>query len=273
MKMNRYHLFLIPFLSFLLGWSLLSWGKPETFTEVEKLAQKIEDRTTGWIGLQADLTLHFLTSQTFRASCRGEMLYHRLDEKILLNCFNDEEKLLFSFKSEDTNFSLYVPAEDLVYQGTIFDLEDSPDIESHLKPRDLYRGLKLAFIPRDKSELVYQNGNMTILNVQGDYRGTPYLSRRLLINQTADVLEETYYDFEGNPTLDIRRSDFRSIEIPESGFDRKVVFPFRIELECLKKNHGEIEKTILYFEKITFRPWIEETAWNLTGSEKTQTKD
>ncbi|MDD5226273.1 MAG: hypothetical protein PHV97_03690, partial [Candidatus Omnitrophica bacterium] len=136
---------LISFLSF------SPFARAETVpgSELEGILQKIESRHYRWIAIRADVLLFFAKAGDPNAMCGGELLYQRLDERMFLTCVDARQELMFVFRTLDRRFDLYLPAQNTVYHGSIFDLEDSPDIESHLKARDLYRALKpMAVDPR-----------------------------------------------------------------------------------------------------------------------------
>jgi hypothetical protein len=138
----------VPFL-FLLSSGPLSWAGTAPGAELEGILQKIESRHYRWIAIRADVLLFFAKAGDPNAMCGGELLYQRLDERMLLTCVDARQELIFVFRTFDRRFDLYLPAQNTVYHGSIFDLEDSPDIESHLKARDLYRALKpMAVDPR-----------------------------------------------------------------------------------------------------------------------------
>ena len=109
---------------------------------IENIVKQIEARRASWIAFKAKVMLHFYQEEEEKASCFGRLLYDRLEEKVVLSCVDNRNKLLFTFKTSDRDFELYLPAMKNVYEGNIFSLSDSPEINSHLKPLDLYRALK-----------------------------------------------------------------------------------------------------------------------------------
>ncbi len=121
--------------------SPLTFAKNQDLSNAS-LLRLLHNRRGNWIALNGDLSLEFLTPQGKKVTCRAELVYQRLDEKILLKGFNEKNEPLFIFKTSDRNFELYLPLISEFYHGSIFDLEDSPEIQSHLKALDLYRALK-----------------------------------------------------------------------------------------------------------------------------------
>lgn len=196
---------------------------------LEAILQKIESRHYRWVAIRAEVLLFFAVSGDSRAMCGGELLYQRLDERMLLPCVDSEKNLVFVFRTFDDRFDLYLPSQKTVYHGSIFDMEDSPDIESHLKPRDLYRALKpLAFDP-EHTVIERHDTVGTTLNVYRDQEGGKSVTRRLYLTSEGDVLGEIYYDADERPLTQVQRYDFQ--EIPAKvGLFRSIFFPKKITI-------------------------------------------
>ena len=225
---------LLPFLLFFPFTSkrLVATTPAEMTAEIVK---KIETRRGNWIAMKADLHLYFLEGG-HRAACRAELAYQRLEERILLKGYNAKEELLFVFKTNDRNFEIYLPKQRKVYRGDIFTLEDSPDIESTLKPLDLYRALKPMAIPLPQTEIKNLEGGNISLRIMGMRQDKPYLARRILATKEGDVQVEIYYSFEEKPMTIIRRSNFKE------NFARRIV---------IKRKTRE---QTLVFDRIEFFP-------------------
>ena len=147
-----------------------------------EVLEKIKTRNGYWNAYQGEVVLHFVTSENRQAVCEGTLTYQRLNEKMLLRCFNKAKQplvsrgspeesngqLLFILKTFDENYDLYQPATRAVYSGNIFDLENSRDIESHLKPLDLYRALKFFAVPEDAFEIEDSRGKSVLASVKGN---------------------------------------------------------------------------------------------------------
>jgi len=238
-----------------------AYAKNVPIPPLDLIINKIDQRWSRWTALKADLTLNFEAEQKDSASCRGELTYNRLDEKLLLHCFSNDDKLLFGFKSDDTEFELYLPTRDIIFTGNIFDLENSPDIESHLKPLDLYRALKPLAVPQKFSSIEGWNKKTVALKVFGRNHFEHYLSRRLVTSQKGDVFKETYYSFDEKPTVTIYRSNFQKYRIADSQYKKKVVYPQRIYIES-----ESIDKRVdLIFDHIQFYSFLEKQDWSLTA--------
>jgi len=196
---------------------------------LEAILQKIESRHYRWVAIRAEVLLFFAVSGNSRAMCGGELLYQRLDERMLLPCVDPQKNLVFVFRTLDRRFDLYLPDQKTIYHGSIFDMEDSPDIESHLRPRDLYRALKpLAFDP-DHTEIERNDTVSITLNVYNQKHGEKSLARKLYLAPEGDVLGEIYYGPEGQPLTQIQRYDFREIPADVSSF-HSIIFPKKITI-------------------------------------------
>ena len=226
----------------------------------EDAVSLIEHRRGTWIAFKADVSLRFSTPAAAQASCRGHLLYKRLDEKILLECFDSAAKSLFIFKTEDKNFQLYLPAQKSIFSGTLFDLEDSPDIESHLKPLDLYRALKPASLSTSEIILRHQEKNLTELKVRST--GMAHVTvRRLIVTKDGDVINEAYYNSKGKIILKIVRALFKK----ENNGREKVSFPRQIKIISYRKKSlaPGWDKTGIIFKNISFLPDITDQEFEL----------
>ncbi len=196
---------------------------------LEAILQKIEARHYRWVAIRAEVLLFFAVSGNSRAMCGGELLYQRLDERMFLPCVDSQKNLVFVFRSLDRRFDLYLPGQNTVYHGSIFDMEDSPDIESHLKPRDLYRALKPSAFDPDHTEIERSDAVSITLNIYNEKRGMKSLERKLYLAPEGDVLGEIYYSPEGKPLTQIQRYDFREIPAQVGSF-HSIIFPKKITI-------------------------------------------
>lgn len=204
---------------------------------LESILQKIEARHYRWVAIRTEVLLFFAVSGNSSAMCGGELLYQRLDERIFLPCVDPQKNLVFVFRSLDRRFDLYLPAQRTIYHGSIFDMEDSPDIESHLKPRDLYRALKPSAFDPDRTEIERNDPVSILLNVYDKKNGERALERKIYLTPEGDVLGELYYGLKGQPLTQIQRYDFREIPAKVSSF-RSIFFPKKITIVSPQTQKG-----------------------------------
>lgn len=195
--------------------------------------EKIETRRGRWTSFHGFLRMNFSTPQGKTADCRAEIYYNRLEEQIALKGFRENRELLFIFRTDDRNFRLYLPKRETEFTGTIFDLEDSPALHSHLKALDLYRALKPGLIRENDAEIEESSAGLTLLK-----SGV----RNLWVNVQGDVLKETF-----GVKTSIERSDFKKINLEGKN---EFYYPFRIAI----KNAVEagLNQTELVFESLEF---------------------
>ncbi|MFH1800985.1 MAG: hypothetical protein ABH891_09125 [Candidatus Omnitrophota bacterium] len=231
--------------------SLLSFGSPsraETApgAELEGILRKIESRHYRWIAIRADVFLFFAKAGDPNAMCGGELLYQRLDERMFLTCVDVRQKLIFVFRTLDRRFDLYLPAQNTVYHGSIFDLEDSPDIESHLKARDLYRALKPLAVDARRAKIERTNSAITSLDVYGRNKNEGKLERRLYLTPEGDVRGELFYNAEGRPVTEIQRYDFRELRGHADSYG-PIIFPKKITITSPETKKG----SAIFFTQVT----------------------
>lgn len=233
-------------------------AEPVSFT-LDDVVKRMELRRGTWIGLKADVQIRFITADEQSAACKGVLLYHRLDESLRLDCFNEDQKLVFIFKAQDRDFELYLPSRKSLYQGNIFSLEDSPAIESHLKAWDLYRALKPLLVFSENTTLTAAPEGLVSIEVK---RSDESLSRSLSVSNQGDIISETYYSLDGNPTVLIKRGDFQKI-IPAPASETESAFPHKISIENKKEDGAAGPITEFYFEKLDFSAEIPDSSFTL----------
>lgn len=229
-----------------LGFSSISWAETAPNPELEGVLRKIESRHYRWIAIRADVLLFFAKAGDPNAMCGGELLYQRLDERMLLTCVDTRQKLLFVFRTFDRRFDLYLPAKNTIYHGSIFDLEDSPDIESHLKARDLFRALKPMTVDPRRTKIERTNSAITSLDVYGRNETEGKLVRKLYLNPDGDVRGELFYDSQKRPVTEIQRYDFREIRGRVGSYD-SVIFPKKVTIMSPETKKG----SAIFFTRVT----------------------
>ncbi len=238
-------LFSVFLLASLVGPISGAFAAPTSNSELEGILRKIEARHYRWVAIQADVILFFATTGGSRAMCGGELLYQRLDERILLSCVDSQQELVFVFRTLDRRFDLYLPAQNTVYHGSIFDLEDSPDIESHLKARDLYRALKPMAVDPRRTKLERTNAAVTSLDVYSQKDGKENLVRKLYLTPEGDVRGELFYDPKGRPVTEIQRYGFHKLS-GRTGPLGPVIFPKKITIASPETKKG----SALFFTQV-----------------------
>ncbi len=251
----------------LLACLFLNASSAQAQTPLETLVQKVEKRRGNWIGLKADLQIKFLSSESRQASCAGSLLYQRLDERILLQCFNAKNKLVFAFKTTDREFDLYLPSQETVYKGNIFSLEDSPAIESHLRPLDLYRAFKPMAIPLEHTQTAPREDSSVSLKVTRPAGEKELPVRDITVSAKGDIVSEAYYALSGKISVKIKRSEFEKTGESIQGVES--AFPKKIWLRSYQEA-GSSHQTVFRFGKITFLPEIAEKDFTFPLPEETK---
>ncbi len=200
--------------------------------------------------MRASLKMDFQTPDGRSASCRAELSYAKLEENLLLKGYNEKNEPLFVFKTNDIDFQLYLVHDNAVYEGSIFDLEDSPEIHSHLKALDLFRALKPLLFREDKTALEKSPLGETHLIITGNHG----LEREIFASKTGDVLRELYYGRDGKMRTEIIRGDPKIIPLSKK---EKFVFPYRITVRNPGRDPESFYQTELLFESTDFTPFDE----------------
>lgn len=216
-------------------------------SEIETLLKQIEYRHYRWIAFRADVMLFFVApGNTQQTMCGGELLYQRLDERMLLSCYDSARNLVFVFRTLDRRFDLYFPSQNILYHGSVFDLEDSPEVESHLKLIDLYHALKPSMFDPQKTEVETVSDIKIGLNVYEDNGDERYLSRKIYMTPAGDVAGEIFFDPKGRPSTEIQRHDFKEIKESVGSF-KSIYFPKKITI--ISPETGK--NTAIFFNKVT----------------------
>ncbi|MDP3921425.1 MAG: hypothetical protein Q8R76_11540 [Candidatus Omnitrophota bacterium] len=242
-------------------------SSPET---LKYYINRMEENRRHWIAINANLILEFATPDKKIASCHGELRYERLSEKLLLKCLNDGDQLLFIFKSWDRDFELYIPARETLFRGNIFQLQDSPEIESHLSALDLYRALKPVAIPYENSEIETISEHLVTLNVYARRPGeNRHLYRRVSMTKTGHVVQEKYYANDETPTVSIHRGKFQIVDDPATKTQEAILFPHTILIESMEKPIT----TSLVFDHLEFPAGFSSEDWLFPIPEGTATTE
>ena len=232
--------------------------------------EKIQTRRGTWTGLKADVTLRFKNAAGDSAACEGTLVYHRLEERILLQCYQKSETqtpyTVFALKTSDREFELYLPAHQTLYKGTIFGLADSPSINSHLRAWDLYRAFKPAAIPSENVTIKTLADGTTLLKVMKIKDEKEWRAREIAVSKDGDLPAEVYFGPTGTPSLKIERSQFEIFSETSSG-----TFPKKIRLTS-KRNAADknsFDKTTFEFKKIQLLSELSENDFEMNLPQNT----
>ncbi len=218
---------------------LMKDGTPATAESISLplaplVREQIEVRRGVWMGLSADITLQFVDHGQ-SASCHGTLTYDRLQEKVTLDCYNLKNKLLFSYQTLDQDFEIYLPAQNKVIKGDIFELQYDPDTHLQLRPLDLYRALKPMLIEEGQAHITDWKEDSLKLNIfKKKDSGSSYLSRSLLVTKQGDITEEIFYTPAEQPSIKITRKDFADNKMKD--LKRKVPYPRVTEILSLEED-------------------------------------
>lgn len=256
------------FLQFILVLYLLfpiQTGQAANNYELTPILKEIETNNRSWIAFEADIQLDFFVSSKPAASCQGTILYQRLDEKILLHCSSNDQKQLFIFQTNDRDFSLYLPAQKSLIVGSIFDLEDSPDISSHLKPRDLYRSLKPERIPVERPVRFFlKEDSLSVLRIPNK-NNLSLIERELWVRSPGKIEQELYFNSQGENFLTITRSQYEKQNI--QGTNQKASLPYQI---IITRSDEDKRSTKLTLKNVKLLNEIPEEKWDVEYPPETQ---
>ncbi len=235
-------------------------------TTIEEANQLIQQRHGSWISFKARVQYQTTNPDSGKpATCDGQLAFERLNERLMLLCVGSKKQLLFAFKAEDRNFEFYQPEAGTLYTGSIFDLEDAPDLHTVIKPLALYHALKFAPVPKDNTRIEAQDAEGFKLAVKSKWHATRYLKRRVHVSAEGDLLRETYYRPDGKEWVAILRSDYQFIKKQGLSKKEKYRFPQTVELlEYSEKGRSALpRKTVLKFGQFDFTPKLATDSWSI----------
>lgn len=234
----------------------------ETSPDLQQLLIQIEQRRFSWQSYTSGVNLSFKTEFGQTAACSGTLDYQRLHERLLLMCYSAPGKLAFILKTDDEEFELYLPSHAAVYEGNIFDLEFSEDINTHIQPMDLYRALKTMPVFPDTARIETVRPDSAVILIKEDDRDGRYDGRRLITDFEGNVSEETYMDKEGDSYLKISRGNFKKVKI--RGYGRPMILPRQIVIKNLR------QKTETSISFVDIQPAETDKDWELRLPEDTR---
>lgn len=268
----RRHL-LISILLLMGGWLLSASSIQIPYApSVPQVIGIIEYGQGQWIILKADVKIDFVTAENEKASCDGDLLYDRWRERVFLKCFNDKKELLFIYKTHDRRFELYFPQKKILFHGDIFDLEFAEDIESHIKPLQFYRALKIGAIPPKQTVLEKWNKEFLALQVYGYEDNDSYLARKVVAARDGRVVQEIFYDRDGRANMNVYRAEFKKIRSRDSALQKSFLFPHEIIIEVPPPTSASQKtQTIFHFQDVTFLPYLEDGEFIIKTTPDTET--
>lgn len=256
---RRFFNFLSWTLLFSTALSLPAYGEiVQNEQQLAEMVRRVEHQRFSWFGFQSMLTLRFKTEHGQSAECHGNITYLRLEEKIRIDCRNDEGIPVFLFQTQDVNFELFLPKQNKLYKGNIFDLDNNNDFHSHIKPFDIYRALKS--MPFEHSELtpgqIDENG--VSLYLWKEARDIYYMHRKLRIEASSgNVLEEYFYTVDNEIETSIFRSNFYEMRSPT--YD-PLYLPHNIKIKEKSGRETIFELSDVHFlPSGIYHPWEIET--------------
>lgn len=188
------------------------------------------------------MRMNFSTPYGKKAQCRAEIRYNRLEEELTLKGFGKNKEPLFVFQTNDRDFKLYLPKLQNEFTGTIFDMEDSPDIHSHLKALDLYRALKPGLLRPENTVMEEGEHGLVMLKTE-----TAATQRQVWVNLEGDAVKEQYGS-DGKLKTEIERTRFRKISL-----EGKENFYYPYEISIKRAAPDGAQQTELIFESVEFK--------------------
>lgn len=231
-------------------------SEPKTVLEV-KQANDTYFKNKNWTPFAASIELSFYKQDQLKSTCTGTLLFDPLKKKLLMECSGKLNQTVFVFRNDDLNFLVYLPGMGQAWQGDMFQLEYSPEFDSHLKPLDLYRAVSPEAFSENQVVGAYGVSDGMEIEIAKPYQGTTYLARRLILDENAQVKNETFLAPDGVETTVVIRDSF---ERQKNKFD--VInsrFFYAPQTTVIHPETGD--KTILRMNNITLHERFPDDAW------------
>ncbi len=253
-------------LVFLLFPQMLTFSaEPKTILEV-KQGTDIYFKNKNWTPFASEVELSFLKDDALQSSCSGTLLYDPLKKKLLMECYGKSGQLVFIFKNDDLHFLLYLPGMKQAWEGNIFELEYSPEFDSHLKPLDLYRAISPEPFSENQALNAYGVTDGMELEIAKPHQGKPYLARRLILNSKGQVMNETFLTPDGTETTVVIREKFENLPNQVDVLNSK--FYFAPQTTVFHPETGD--KTILAIKSVRLYDQLPSEAWKVLLPEELQ---
>lgn len=237
-------------------------AEPKTILEVEQATDNYF-KNKNWTPFSASIELSFYKQDTLKSTCSGNLLFDPLRKKLLMECFGRLNQPVFVFKNDDLNFLIYLPGMRHAWQGDMFQLEYSPEFDSHLKPLDLYRAVSPEPFSERQVIGAYGVSDGIELEIAKPYQGSQYLARRLILDKKGQVDHETFLAPDGGETTVVTREEFKKIKNKFDSVNSRFYYAVKTSV-----SHPETgDKTVLVLKNITLYEQFPDDAWVISMPE------
>jgi len=250
------------FLLFFLAPHTVFAAEPKTPFDV-KQAANIYFKNKNWTPFAASIELSFYKNDELKSTCSGTLLFDPLKKKLLMECFGKLGQPVFVFRNDDLNFLLYLPSMRQAWQGDMFQLEYSPEFDSHLKPLDLYRAISPEAFSENQVVGAYGMSDGMELEIVKPYQATNYLARRIILDQRGQVKNETFLTPDGAELTVVVREGFKQLKNKWDAINS--TFYYAPETAVTHAETGD--KTILKMTSVTLHESFPEDAWVISMPE------
>lgn len=231
-------------------------AEPKTILEVKQATDNYF-HNKNWTPFAASIELAFYKQDVLKDACSGTLLFDPLKKKLMMECFGKLGQPVFVFRNDDSNFLLYLPGMRNAWQGDMFQLEYSPEFDSHLKPLDLYRAVSPEPFSEDQVISAHGVSDGMEIEIEKPFENTRYLARRLILDGHGQVENETFLAPDRIETTVVTREDFKEMK---NNFDSvNSRFYYATETTVIHPETGD--KTILKMTNITLRENFPDDAW------------
>lgn len=233
-------------------------AEPKTVLEL-KQATDTFFRNKNWTPFAASIELLFYKANGAQSRCSGTLLFDPLRKKLLMDCMDESGLPVFVFKNDDLEFMLYMPGMNQAWFGNMYQLEYSPDFDSHLKPLDLYRAASPE--PFAAEQAISANGvdeGMEI-EIAKPYQTIQYMARRIILNKHGQVEHETFFTPDGTATTIIVREKFKKMK---NKFDR-INTKFYYAPQTIITHPETEDRTVVNISHVTLHASFPDEAWEI----------
>ncbi|HCM42371.1 MAG TPA: hypothetical protein DIS66_03535 [Candidatus Omnitrophica bacterium] len=246
------------FLSLVLASFPAAAAEPKTVLEL-KQATDTYFKNKNWTPFAASIELLFYKENGAQSRCTGTLLFDPLRKKLLMDCMGESGLPVFIFKNDDLEFMLYVPGMNRAWFGNMYELEYSPDFDSHLKPLDLYRAASPEPFSEDQAISANGVGEGMEIEIAKPYQTIRYMARRIILNHHGQVEHETFLTPDGTATTVIVREKFKKMKNKFDGINTRFYYAPQTIL-----THPETEdRTVMNISNVTLHAGFPDEAWEM----------